>query len=155
MSAERPDICDVASMPTAISPRCPEIPFLVDLDRRAADAIRTRMTSVAVAGGRTLFEEGDAADALFTLVSGAIGLSARDPRDGSVRRLMRLGPPDTVGELALLSGEPHSVTATALRDTHLLRLPRKAFEDLIKDHPNTLLYFARILAAGCGPPIRA
>ncbi len=147
MSAERPDICDVASMPTAISPRCPEIPFLVDLDRRAADAIRTRMTSVAVAGGRTLFEEGDAADALFTLVSGAIGLSARDPRDGSVRRLMRLGPPDTVGELALLSGEPHSVTATALRDTHLLRLPRKAFEDLIKDHPNTLLYFARILAA--------
>jgi NTE family protein len=147
VSAERPDICDVAPVPIAIAPRCPEIPFLAGLDGEASDPIRGRMTSMAVVGGRTLFEEGDTPDALYTLVSGAVGLSARDPRDGSVRRLMRLGPPDTVGELALLSGEPRSITATALRDTHLLRLPREAFEDLIKDHPGTLLYFARILAA--------
>jgi NTE family protein len=123
-----------------------EIPFLAGLDRDADNAIRSRMTSVAVAGGRTLFEEGDEADALYTLVSGAVGLSTHDPRDGSVRRLFRLAPPDSVGELALLAGEPRSVTATALRDSRLLRLSHAAFEDLITRHPGTLLYFARILA---------
>ncbi len=125
----------------------PEIPFLAGLDDAAADAIRVRMTSVAIAGGRPLFEEGDEADALYTLVSGAVGLTIRDPRDGSVRRLMRLSPPETVGEHALLSGEPRSVTATALRDTHCLRLPKEAFEDLITTHPGALLSFARVLAA--------
>ncbi|WP_331308504.1 Crp/Fnr family transcriptional regulator [Methylobacterium oryzae] len=147
MSTERLDICGPVPDPVAIAPARPEIPFLADLDGEAADAVRARMTSVAFAGGRTLFEEGDEADALYTLVSGAVGLSTRDPRDGGVRRLIRLSPPDTVGELALLSGEPRSITATALRDTHLLRLSRAAFADLIAANPGTLLYFARILAA--------
>lgn len=145
--AERLGACDVAPVPAARASGRTEIPFLAPLDGDADVAIRARMTSVAVAGGRTLFEEGDEADALYTLVSGAVGLSIRDPRDGSVRRLIRLAPPDTVGELALLTGEPRSVTATALRDTHLLRLSRASFEDLIAAHPGTLLYFARILAA--------
>ena len=147
MSTERLDICDLVPVPAVITPGRPEIPFLASLNEDAADAIRARMTSVAVAGGRTLFEEGDEADALYTLVSGAVGLSTRDPRDDSVRRLTRLSPPDTVGELALLTGEPRSITAMALRDTHLLRLSRAAFADLIATHPGTLLYFARILAA--------
>ncbi|MGU3544483.1 patatin-like phospholipase family protein [Methylobacterium sp. A52T] len=147
MSTERLDICDLVPGPAAIASARAEIPFLADLGGEAADAVRARMTSVAVAGGRPLFEEGDEADALYTLVSGAVGLSTGDPRDGSVRRLIRLSPPDTVGELALLTGEPRSITATALRDTHLLRLSRDAFADLIAAHPGTLLYFARILAA--------
>ncbi|MCB4802766.1 patatin-like phospholipase family protein [Methylorubrum populi] len=144
--AECLDACNAPPDPAlAVSERA-QIPFLSGLDEDAADAIRSRMTSVAVAGGRTLFREGDEADALYTLVSGSVGLSTRDPRDGSVRRLFRLAPPDSVGELALLAGEPRSVTATALRDSHLLRLPRAGFEDLITRHPGTLLYFARILA---------
>ena len=145
--ATRSDICDLGPVPGGRTPERLEIPFLAGLDEADAGAIRARMTSVAVAGGGLLFAEGDPADALYTLVSGAVGLTVQNPRDGSVRRLMRLSPPETVGEHALLSGEPHSVTATALRDTHLLRLPRDAFEDLIKDHPGTLLYFARILAS--------
>lgn len=144
--AECPDACGIEPVPSPGTPLRAEIPFLDGLDRNAADDIRLRMSSVAIAGGQTLFREGEEADALYTLVSGAVGLSTRDPRDGSARRLIRLAPPDTVGELALLTGEPRSVTATALRDTHLLRLPREAFEELITRHPCTLLYFARILA---------
>ncbi|MBE7196879.1 MAG: patatin-like phospholipase family protein [Parafilimonas terrae] len=122
------------------------IPFLDGLDAPIADAILSQMRSIAVAGGQVLFQQGDDADAIYTLVSGAIGFSTRDPRDGSVRRLARLGPPETFGEQALLAGEPRSITATALRDTHLLRLPKDGFEALITRHPASLRYFARILA---------
>lgn len=124
----------------------PEIPLLAGLDQAAMQAVRARFASMAVAGGVPIFEQGAEGDALYTLVSGAVGISTCDPVDGQTRRLARLTPPETFGEMALLSAEPRSATATALRDTHLLRLSRSAFEELVADHPATLLYFARLLA---------
>ena len=53
----------------------PEIPFLAGLDAAAVSAVRARMVSMAVPAGRTLFGQGDAGDALYTLVSGAVGVS--------------------------------------------------------------------------------
>ncbi|WP_342166853.1 patatin-like phospholipase family protein [Methylobacterium sp. SD21] len=122
------------------------IPFLAGLDPAAASAVGRRFASVAVAGGVPVFEQGEEGDALYILVSGAVGISARDPRDGQTRRLARLTPPEAFGEMALLSHEPRSATATALRDTHLLRLGRSAFEEIVAEHPSTLLYVARLLA---------
>ena len=145
-AAKSPNVCDAAPVSASRVSERIEIPFLAGLDHAAAEAMRARMTSVVIAGGQTLFEEGDEGDALYMLVSGALGLSSRESRDGGTRRLARLAPPEVVGELALLTGESRSVTATALRDTRLLRLPREAFEDLMKVHPSTSLYFARNLA---------
>ncbi len=124
----------------------PRIPFLSGLDPAARAAVRDRMVGIAVAGGWPLFEEGEAGDALYTLVSGSVGISTRDARTGAVRRVARLVPPDSVGEMALLSDAPRSATATALRDSQLLRLTRDAFEDIVAEQPGTLLYFSRLLA---------
>lgn len=137
----------------------PDIPFLAGLDPAAAFAIRQRMVPVAVPGGRVLFEEGEEGDALYTLVTGCVGISTRDPSTGALRRIVRLRPPDTVGEMALLSPAPRSATATALRDSHLLRLTRGAFQEVVERYPGTLLYFADLLArrlrrAGQGRPLR-
>ncbi|MDP4002601.1 patatin-like phospholipase family protein [Methylobacterium sp. NEAU K] len=123
----------------------PEIPFLTGLDPAAAVAVRDRMVSMAVPGGRTLFEQGEAGDALYTLVSGAVGISARD-HNGTVSRIARLRPPEIFGEMALLSDAPRAASVVALRDSHLLCLTRAAFEAVIAEHPHTLLYFARMLA---------
>lgn len=123
-----------------------DIPFLTGLDPISSRAIQERMASVAVAGGTTLFEEGEEGDSLYILVAGAIGISARDPSTGVVQRIARLRPPETFGEMALLTSAPRSATAIALRDTHLLRLSRPAFEEVIDLYPRTLLYFARLLA---------
>ncbi|KAA0124315.1 cyclic nucleotide-binding protein [Methylobacterium sp. P1-11] len=123
----------------------PEIPFLAGLEESAVAAIRARMVPLAVPGGRTLFEQGETGDALYTLVSGAVGISARD-HAGRPTRIARLRPPETFGEMALLSDAPRAATVMALRDSHLLRLTRDAFEAVIAEHPHTLLYFARMLA---------
>ncbi|MBL7406261.1 cyclic nucleotide-binding domain-containing protein, partial [Escherichia coli] len=70
------------------------------------------MVPVAVPGGRTLFEQGDTGDALYTLVSGAVGVSARD-HAGRPTRIARLRPPETFGEMALLSDAPRAATVMA------------------------------------------
>ncbi len=49
------------------------------------------------------------------------------------------------GEMALLSTAPRSATATALRDSSLLRLTRADFEEVVEHHPRMPLYFARLL----------
>jgi len=123
----------------------PEIPFLADLDAAAIEAVRARMIAMTVPGGRTLFEQGDAGDALYTLVSGAVGVSTRD-HHGVQSRIARLRPPAIFGEMALLSDAPRAATVTALRDSQILCLTRAAFEAVIAEHPHTLLYFARMLA---------
>ncbi|MCJ2137920.1 patatin-like phospholipase domain-containing protein [Methylobacterium sp. J-026] len=123
----------------------PEIPFLAGLDAEAGAAVRARMVPVAVPAGRILFEQGATGDALYTLVSGAVGVSARD-HNGVPTRIARLRPPAIFGEMAFLSDAPRAATVIALRDTHLLQLTRGAFEAVIAEHPQTLLYFARMLA---------
>ncbi len=122
----------------------PEIPFLAGLEPEAAAVVRARMVPVAVAGGSALFGQGEAGDALYTLVSGAIGISTVGTM-GPPRRIARLSPPESFGEMALLSPAPRSATATALRDSSLLRLTRADFEAVVAHHPQVLLYFARRL----------
>lgn len=122
----------------------PDIPFLDGLGAEAAAAVRARMLPVSVAGGSTLFAQGEAGDALYTLLSGAVGISVPEPA-GTPRRIARLRPPESFGEMALLSPAPRSATATALRDSTLLRLTRTDFEAVIDRQPRMLLYFARAL----------
>jgi NTE family protein len=123
----------------------PEIPFLAGLDPAAVEAVRARMEPVAVPAGKILFEQGATGDALYTLVSGVVGVSARD-HTGRPTRIARLRPPEIFGEMALLSDAPRAATVIALRDAHLLKLTRDAFEAVIAEHPQTLLYLARMLA---------
>jgi NTE family protein len=123
----------------------PEIPFLAGLDPAAVEAVRARMVALTVPGGRTLFEQGETGDALYTLVSGAVGVSTRD-HHGVQTRIARLRPPAIFGEMALLSDAPRAATVTALRESEFLCLTRAAFETVIAEHPHTLLYFARMLA---------
>lgn len=119
--------------------------FLAGLGLASSRAIRERMASVAVAGGSTLFEEGDA---LYTSVAGAIGISLGDLSSGVVQRMARLPPPETFGEMALSTSAPRSATATALRDTHLSRLSRAPCEEDTVLHPRTLLYLVAKEAIG-------
>lgn len=126
--------------------RAPEFPLLLGLEGGAAAAVREQMVPMTLGSGRALFEQGEDADALYALVTGSIGISTRDPRTGASRRIAYLRPPDTVGEMALLSPAPRSATATALRETHLLQLTRRSFERVIERYPAVLHYFARLLA---------
>ena len=61
---------------------------------------------------------------------------------------------ETVGELALLSGEPRSASIFALRDTELVRLSRTNFERLIDQHPRTLRFLTDLLARRLRTPAR-
>jgi NTE family protein len=122
-----------------------EAPLWAGLDSVARLEIQAELHQVVLPGGAILFQEGDPADALYMLVSGALGVSIQGSH-GEQKRVARIFPPETIGEMALISNAPRSATVTALRDSVLLKLTREAFERLVKRCPAVMVYLSRLLA---------
>jgi CRP-like cAMP-binding protein len=90
-------------------------------DADILDSIGTRMVA---ARGHALFREGDDADTVYRVVSGALRTSRLMP-DGRRYVADFLFPGDFVG---LNDGALRSTTADALCDTILVRCPRRQFD---------------------------
>jgi CRP-like cAMP-binding protein len=81
---------------------------------------------VLLAQGEELFREGDAGSSLYLVVSGALGVTR-----GGVN-VATIGAGDTVGEMAVVTGAPRSASIRALEPTKLFRIPKHAFDDLVR-----------------------
>jgi CRP/FNR family cyclic AMP-dependent transcriptional regulator len=90
---------------------------------KAANAIRE------LPAGTVLFESGDKGEEMFGVVSGEIDL--RLP-DGGV---LKVGPDDTFGEMAVVDGSPRSATAVAVVDTSVAVIDKRTFLFLVHETP--------------------
>ena len=121
------------------------LPLFRDLSRKTLNELTEELTWFSLPAGEPLFHQGAHGDALFVLVSGMLSLTVNDSQ-GKPRRIGYIHAGETVGELALLSGEPRSATVTALRDSTLFGLDQAAFQRLIERHPHTSSQVLRMLA---------
>ncbi len=122
-----------------------DLPLWAGLDPAARAELQSRLRRIVLPGGEVLFREGDPADMLYMLASGALGVSVQGEH-GEQRRIARIAPPETIGEMALISNAPRSATVTALRDSVLLALARTDFERLVERSPSVMLYLSKLLA---------
>ncbi|MGI9490948.1 MAG: cyclic nucleotide-binding and patatin-like phospholipase domain-containing protein, partial [Geminicoccaceae bacterium] len=121
------------------------LPLFRDLDRKTINELSEELTWFSLPAGEPLFLQGAVGDALFVLVSGMLSVTIED-RPGGLKRIGYIHAGETVGELALMSGEPRSATVAALRDSTLFGLDQSAFEHLIERHPHTSSVLLRMLA---------
>lgn len=84
------------------------------------------MERIQLADGQVLFEQGDSEAAFYLIESGQIRIYKSD-RNGKEISLDTLDAGKTLGELALIDAQPHSVTAASLGSSNLLRLNRNDF----------------------------
>jgi AAA family ATP:ADP antiporter len=75
--------------------------------------------------GDTIFQKGDAGESLYVIVQGEVKV-----HDGDLV-LKHLMDKSVFGELAVLDPEPRSASITSVTDSHLLRLDREAFLELM------------------------
>lgn len=109
------------------------------LDDAQQAALARQLHWMCLPGGQALFRPGEPADALYLLCSGSLGVF-----DGPTTLVHQLSAGECVGEMSLLSGNPHRLAVRALRDSELLRLNRHAFEALVERHPGAMLDVARL-----------
>lgn len=118
------------------------VPHLTDKQRRS---LRDGSRAVGLPPGGQVFARGDKADALFLVAVGKVKIEREGI--GGKRLIVRLaGKGDAVGARALLAGERHSSTATALCETTLLRIGRDEVELALRDNAALSAYAIRTMA---------
>ena len=119
-------------------------PMFAQLDAAAREALAGELVWLGLPGGRALFKPGEPADALYLLKSGSLGVfDDREPEDAAgLVQLIAAG--ECVGAVSLLGGERRTRTVRAVRDSELLRLDRRAFENVLAHHPHAMLGVARV-----------
>jgi CRP-like cAMP-binding protein len=115
------------------------------LDAGELVSLAERVQWVSIAGGTTLFSEGDPGKEMFVVLSGCLGVFRRNV-DEHLELLAQIESGAPVGEMALLSNEPRSATIIALRDTELICLSKLVFEDLVSRSPKMMRAIAGIVA---------
>jgi NTE family protein/lysophospholipid hydrolase len=108
-----------------------------DVHPDALVALESEFELIPLYGGEVLFKQGDVGDSLYVVMSGRLRVVAASA-DGE-RVLAELGAGETVGEMAVLSGEPRSATVYAVRDTQLARLTTAAVKHVIERHPHAMM----------------
>ncbi len=97
-------------------------------------------SSRTVPAGAVIFEEGDAGQEMFGVISGEVELRLRNGR------VLILGPDDIFGEMALVDSSPRSATAVAVAETTLAVVDRRRFLFLVGETPSFALQVMSNLA---------
>jgi CRP/FNR family cyclic AMP-dependent transcriptional regulator len=89
----------------------------------------------SVDSGATIFREGDRGGFMCLLISGAAELFKQDRSYGS-KRIAQIDAGKTVGEMALVDGEPRSATCICSQPSIWLMLTREHFVRIIRESPS-------------------
>jgi predicted acylesterase/phospholipase RssA/CRP-like cAMP-binding protein len=110
------------------------------LDETMLQFVEERVEWVRLHAGDTLFTEGEKGEDLFFVLGGRLrALSA----DGRVLSEMTRG--ESIGEIALLTGEPRTASVVAVRDSDLVRVSRRAFDEIVAKYPAVMQTIARVV----------
>lgn len=91
-----------------------------------------------------IFREGDAGSEMFIIVAGTVRVSKQV---GTLERtLARLGPGEFVGEMAILTGENRSATATVEEDARLVPIDAAMLEQIVARSPEVAVRLLKRLA---------
>jgi CRP-like cAMP-binding protein len=124
------------------------VPLFAAVPGHTLVAVARVLDEEHVEPGTVVIERGALEDWMFIVVAGRLRVHIGE------RTIVERGPGDVVGELAVVAPAPRTATVTAITASHLLRLRREPFEELIDDRPDiargVIASLARLLQADAG-----
>jgi CRP-like cAMP-binding protein len=121
------------------------IPYVAALCSQDRHALASTCVVRAVAKGTRVFDEGQAPDGVFLIVSGRMHLVRSSP-SGRDQILHEEGPGVTLGEVPIFDGEGCVESAVAADDSVLLLIPGAILLDDIRRNPDSATEVIRVLA---------
>lgn len=123
-----------------------EHPILKKLPKDLRNEIVQRAEYKTFSAGTRIFRQGDPGDSFFMITSGAVRIY-RKTEDGIETELGILGPGDSFGEMALLTGAPRAANVTVIKDAELTSLSKNQFDDILKNYPVVALTLVQQMAS--------
>ena len=108
------------------------VPLLGELDAVARADLEPLLVARIALPGERLVRRGERGDAMYFIASGAVEVQP----PGS--KVIRLGTGEFFGEMALILRRPRTADVVALSYCRLLMLPRDAFRDFLRTHPELM-----------------
>jgi len=105
-----------------------------------------RTRSRRVPAGRILFQQGDAGDGLYGIMSGRVAFTV-DSLHGKELILNVLGAGEFFGEIALLDGRGRTATAVTREPCRLLFIGRNEFMSFFRERPQAMSRIIELLCA--------
>lgn len=123
------------------------LPLFQALEPASLHALIGRVRVVHLAQGQVLFRQGDAADALYLVVEGAIIPIAEGAEGEGRRKLAVIERGDFVGEIGVMTKQPRNATVAALVETKLIAIDRRVLVPLMRQEPSVAQGILRFLRA--------
>ncbi len=117
------------------------VPLFESLTSDDIVALSTRVEEIVYEQGTVIFRQGDEGSSLFVIEEGEVEIAHGEGKARIV--LANLFPGQYFGELSLFDGAPRSASATALKNTGVIRLDRDDLVDFVNKNPAAAL---RIIA---------
>jgi CPA1 family monovalent cation:H+ antiporter len=108
------------------------VPLLGELDETARADLRPLLVPRLALPGEHVVRRGERGDAMYFIASGAVEVQPPD------HEVVRLGTGEFFGEMALIMRRPRVADVVALSYCRLLMLPRDAFRDFLRTHPQLM-----------------
>jgi rhodanese-related sulfurtransferase len=126
--------------------RLTETPVFRDMPEEVVAEIAKVVEEKVVPPRTTLFRKGEPGDSFWMIDTGKVRVFRRD-EEGLELTLSELGPGQSFGEMALLTGEPRSANVETLEETHMMVLAKDQFDRVLKSHPDVSLTFIKQLSS--------
>jgi len=112
-----------------------ESPIFADIPEEILAEL-SQIAEVKVVPARTvIFSQGDPGDSCFIINFGRVRVFRKGKED-VVTELARLGPGNSFGEMALLTGQSRSASVETLVETHLAVIYKDQFDRILKNYPD-------------------
>ena len=105
------------------------VPLFTETDEKFLDRLAGEFNDRRYAPGELLAEEGERGRTFFVIESGEAAVIVHG------NEVRRLGPGDSLGEMALIDKSARTATVTADTEVHGYQLPVWSFRPLVESHP--------------------
>ena len=119
------------------------VALLADFDEAHLKQLVEGSRIVALSPGEVLLHAGEETHSLGVVLEGEIAASAGI--DGQAQHLGQLGPGETFGEMALISGDPAVADFVATEPSRVMLVPLTLFQTQIMAEPRALQHISRTI----------
>lgn len=117
-----------------------------DLNGESLAKLSSCLKTAEFPPAEVIVREGSPGTSMYIIKSGSVEIRKKDPATGIDFLVAQLAEGAAVGEMSLLTGKPRSASVTTVQPTTVFTLSRADFRNLLTQHPEISLGFARILA---------
>ncbi len=121
------------------------VPLFAGLPPADLEQIAEVAGELTFAEGDHLVVQGELGEEMYILVSGEVRVVVEDYDSGEPIELVRRGPGEYVGEMAVISEEPRMASLIAAEGVRALYIDKSQFRELLRRRPQTSLAVIEVL----------